>query len=282
VLREQSGERGVGEAGADRSRSRKAAPTSSTPSLDPRALAAGDVLRLQRASGNGAVSALLGGTMGTAPVGGLDPDATPEKKNKLVGGVRSFGEAVGDVFRPVGSALGNAAGSVAGALGGASVSSTSNSGPTWNNHGHFDWRVGFTTSARSGWLVQEIVNTFRGEDSTGAAITTSQPTPRYFEAWSVSGAGAVTPNVGPNNDYWIRPSRGANTKGHWTMTGTVYHTETDPATQGFTAGGVANAGILLSTTNQPTGLGVARLHRYAQGTWDSTGAAPTHTGSAGP
>jgi hypothetical protein len=281
VLREQRAERGQGDDAARRSRPRSDAPTDRAPSLDPRSLRAGDLLRLQRASGNGAVSGLVGG-LAAAPTAGLDPDATPEKKNKLVGGVRTFGEGVGDVFRPVGSALGNAVGSVAGAVAGASVSTTANSGPTWNDHGHFDWRVGFTTSGKNGWLVQEVVNDYRGEDSAGKAFTTGIPTPRYWEAWAVDGAGAVTPNVGPNNDYWIRPSRGTGSKGHWSMTGSVYFTTTDPATQGFTSGGVRDAGILLSSAAEPKGLGVARLHRYAQGTWDSTGATPTHTGSAGP
>ena len=64
------------------------------------------------------------------------------------------------------------------------------------------------------------------------------------------------------------------------MTGGVHFTTTNPATMGFTTTAVPEAGGLLATTSAPTGLGVARLHRYAQGTWDSTGATPTHTGSA--
>ena len=57
-------------------------------------------------------------------------------------------------------------------------------------------------------------------------------------------------------------------------------TDTDPATQGFVAKGVPEAGDLLATTTAPTGLGVARDHRYAQGNWDSTVAKPYHDGSA--
>lgn len=216
------------------------------------------------------------------PSGGLIPGVKPDREDVTVGGVRTMGEAIGDAGRVIGTPLGNAVGSIAGAVTGISVSSTSNTGPTWNNHGNFDWRVGFNTTGKNGWLVQEIVNQFRGEDSTGTAISGASITPRYCEAWAVDATSNITPNVGVNNDYWIRPSRGANTKGHWSMTGSVYFTTTDPATQGFTPGGVANAGILLSTVTKPSGLGVARLHRYAQGTWDSTGTTPTHTGSAGP
>lgn len=51
---------------------------------------------------------------------------------------------------------------------------------------------------------------------------------------------------------------------------------------GFTVGGAPEAGSLLSTTSAPGGLGAARLNRHANGTWDSTGATPTHAGSAGP
>lgn len=162
------------------------------------------------------------------------------------------------------------------------VSSTTNSGPTWGNHGHFDWRVGFTTSGRSGWLVQEIINTYSGTDSSGTAINTSSVVPHYWEAWAVDSTGKVTPAVGANNDYWIRPGRGTGSKGNWSMKGNVHFTTTDPATQGFTPGGVSNAGILLSTTTAPTGLGSVLLARQANGVWDSTGATPTHTGTATP
>ncbi len=296
--------------------------------LQPESITTQDVLQLQRAYGNRAVSRYLGEIHGTGNArtgttdtqtdplpsrqsgngrtgsgfhdqsirsesasevhaalssgpskGGLRPGVSPEDENQLVGG-RTFGEWLGDVGRVVGTSVGNVVGSVAGALTGISISSTTNSGPTWGNHGHFDWRVGFSTTGRNGWLVQEIVNTMRAQDNAGNDLGGAMPTPRYWEAWAVDGTGNVTPNVGPNNDYWIRPSRGNNTQGHWSMKGKAHFTTTDPTTQGFTPGGVADAGILLSTTTAPSGLGVARLHRYAQGTWDSTGAAPTHTGSA--
>ena len=129
--------------------------------------------------------------------------------------------------------------------------------------------------------MQEIDNTYRAENATGAPLGGPKPTPQYWEAWAVNAASVVSPSVGATNDMWLRPNRGPNTQGHWSMRGKVYFTTTDPATQGFAAGNVADAGpILLSSTSAPAGLGIARLHRYAQGTWDSTGTTPTHTGSA--
>lgn len=259
----------------------------------PNSLMPREVLELQSVIGNRAVQGLLtAGAAHPAPqrrggvgspkshaVGGLQ-DLGSDEGNVLLGG-RTIGEFVGDVARPVETAVGNVLGSAVGALTGVSISSNTNSGPTWSNHGEFSWHVGFNTSGRNGWIVQEIVNTYRAEDTAGQSVVPAH-TPRYWEAWHVDGAGNVTQNIGPDNDFWERPSLGNNTQGHWSMSGSVYFTATDPATQGFSPGGVADAGILLSTTSAPSGLGIARLHRYAQGTWDSTGAAPTHTGSAGP
>jgi hypothetical protein len=107
-------------------------------------------------------------------------------------------------------------------------------------------------------------------------------TPRYWEAWAVDATGAITPMSGGTHDFWQRRSWGTGTKGNWSMTGAVHFTTTDPATIGFTTGGAPEAGSLLSTTSAPGGLGSVRLNRHADGTWDSTAATPTHTGSAGP
>ncbi|AXG71101.1 hypothetical protein KORDIASMS9_03356 [Kordia sp. SMS9] len=203
----------------------------------------------------------------------------PTGQEEYVGG-RTIGEFIGDVARPVGTALGNVVGSIAGALTGITISSNAVSGPTWSNHGAFDWQVGFSTTGRNGWLVQKIKNTYRAQNAAGAALGGATPTPEYWEAWAVDGTGNVTPNLGAVNDIWRRPNKGAGSQGHWSMTGKVYFTTTDPATQGLTPGGVPDAGILLSSTTAPGGLGVARLHRYAQGTWETTGTTPTHTGSA--
>jgi hypothetical protein len=63
------------------------------------------------------------------------------------------------------------------------------------------------------------------------------------------------------------------------MSGRCHFTTTNPATQGFTAGGVSNAGILLSTTTKPTGLGPILRWRSAHGSWDDNATpAKPHTG----
>jgi hypothetical protein len=187
---------------------------------------------------------------------------------------------VGDIGRPFGTVLGNVDGSIAGSLIGNRIFTNTNSGPSWNDHGHFDWKVGFSTNGRNGWIVQKIENTYRADDKSGNPLAGAKPTSEYWEAWAVNAAGNVTPNIGPDNDYWIRPNKGVNSQGHWSMTGKVYFTTKDPSNRGMTPGGVRDAGILLSGTTSPGWLGIPRLHRYAQGTWDSTVAIPTHTGSA--
>jgi hypothetical protein len=156
------------------------------------------------------------------------------------------------------------------------------SGPTFTDHGGFDWRVGFRTTGRSGWIVQEIINTINVTDSAGAAVSTAGVVPHYWEAWAVDGSGTISPSVGSVHDMWIRPSWGVNTKGSWSMSGRCHFTTTDPATQGFTPGGVSNAGILLSTTTQPAGLGPILRWRSAHGSWDDNATpAKPHTGGTG-
>lgn len=258
-------------------RARRAPDTSPAPPLNG-SLTAADVIALQRSAGNQATQAMLArhaGLSDDAPAGGKKPDRKP---GEAVGG-RTPGEALGDVGRPVGTALGNIAGGIAGALTGISIGTKDLVSPAWTPNGEFDWGIEFTTTGRNGWIVQEIVNTYRVQDKAGATLP-SPATPHYWEAWEVDGSGAATPADGRGNDDWQRPDMGADTQGHWSMKGTVHWTDTDPATQGFAAKGVPDAGILLSTTSAPSGLGVARRHRYAQGTWDSTIAKPFHTGSA--
>ena len=213
----------------------------------------------------------------TTSTGGLP---TSEAGDQYIGGVRTFGEFLGDVARPVGTGIGNVIGSIAGALTGIKISASATSGPTWSNHGKFRWVVGFNTTGKSGWIVQKIKNKYRAEDSSGNPLP-SGPTPEYWEAWAVDASGNVTPgSASSGHDLWGRPDRGTGSKGHWSMTGKVYFTTTDPATKGFTTSSVPDANGLLASTSNPGGLGIARLHRYAQGTWDSTGASPVHTGSA--
>jgi len=282
---------------------------------DPGSLTPGDVLQLQRTIGNKATGHLLGGVnhrqpkadrfnRQKSPVSLLATNRLAEKgnnrnslnsfstfgmkpgagENDFVFG-RTTGELVGDILRPVGTAVGNVVGTVAGALTGVYITSNTTAGPTWNNHGAFRWNVGFNTTGRSGWIIQKMAFTWRANNALGGSIPSPLGQP-FYEAWEVSNTGAVTPSRGGTNDFWqipnLQTALGA-VEGHWSATGTLYFTKTDPATQGFTRNNPnTHAHHLLSSTTAPAGLGVARLHRYAQGTWDSTGTTPTHTGSAGP
>jgi hypothetical protein len=151
----------------------------------------------------------------------------------------------------------------------------------WGPNGEFEWVVAFDTSGTNGWIVQEVVNVYNPQDATGKPLGPPHATPKYYEAWAVSGSSVITPNPTGSNDWWLRPDRGSNTKGNWSMTAKVYFTTTDPKTQGFTTGGVPDAGILLSSTTAPSGLGTVKLNRKADGNWDSS-ATPAigHKGSA--
>jgi hypothetical protein len=212
---------------------------------------------------------------------GLDPTApAPEAADEAL-------EPIGGVDDPsTTGATGTTAPSSAAppaptAVGGLDISDFKVSGPTWSPHGAFDWRVKFTTSGRNGWLVQEIVNTIDVKNAAGAAVNTAGVVPRYWEAWAVDASGQISPSAGPVHDMWIRPNWGANTVGRWSMSGRLHFTTTDPATQGFTPGGVSNAGILLSTATAPAGLGAVLRWRMANGQWDDTSTpAKPHTGTS--
>ena len=161
------------------------------------------------------------------------------------------------------------------------ISTSNHVAPTWGSNGYFNWVVYFNTNATNGWIVQEIINTYNLQNAAGETVPTPAVTPRYYEAWSVDASSHVEPGHGVDNDYWTRPGQGPNTQGNWSMTGNVFFTTTDPATQGFTAGGVANAGDLLSTTTRPSDLGTAKMVRRANGTWNSVASPPVaHSGSA--
>lgn len=161
------------------------------------------------------------------------------------------------------------------------ITTSNHVAPTWGPNGYFNWVVYFNTNGTNGWIVQEIVNVYNPMDAAGRPLGPPHATPRYYEAWSVNGTSRVEPGHGVDNDYWTRPGRGNNTKGNWSMTGNVYFTTTDPATQGFRARGVADAGDLLSSATAPSGLGTVKLVRRASGTWDSSSTpAVAHTGSA--
>lgn len=196
--------------------------------------------------------------------------------------VRGIGDALSDAGDVIGAGVGNVIGAVAGLATGISISSTTNAGPTFGPQGAAMWHVAFATTGRTGWIVQKIDNTVNGTDATGAAITpaTLGLAPHYYEAWSVDAAGAVTPNVGGDNDHWDQGGMGAGTKGHWSTTGALYWVPGAPTPAGMAAGAVPNAGMLVSSFAAPPALGVARLHRYAHANWDATVAPAVDTGSA--
>lgn len=152
-----------------------------------------------------------------------------------------------------------------------SISTTTQTGPTWGNNGRFTWWINWVTNGTGGWIVQRIDNTYSGTLADGSPVTNASvgATPTYFEAWAVDGSGTITP---ANLDQWERPNLGAlGSQTSFSMTGTVFWSSTDPATMGFTPHGVPDAGILLSTTAAPPGLGAPLLTRGAHGTWFSDG-----------
>jgi hypothetical protein len=83
---------------------------------------------------------------------GLKPDA---REDENVFG-RTAEELAGDVARPVGRAIGNVIGGAAALLTGLDINAHDTSPATWNPDGSFSWLVGFTTTGRSGFLVQEV------------------------------------------------------------------------------------------------------------------------------
>lgn len=223
----------------------------------------------------------------TNTTAGLKPGASPDKPD-LIGGIGDTLRDVGDVTV---TAFGNVVGAAAALITGIDIDTVDTQGPAWGPHGDFNWNVGFQVTGRNqqaGWIVQKITNTYRGEDSNGAAIDNARvgATPSYYEAWAVDNAGVVTPAAGATNDMFQRPDLSVwpaindnATKGRWSMRAKVYFTTTDPTANGLAPGNVPDAGILPSSVNEPPDLGVARLARFANGTWDSTRLLPTHSGS---
>lgn len=162
------------------------------------------------------------------------------------------------------------------------IASTTNAGPTFGPKGAAMWHVAFSTTGRTGWIVQKIDNTVTGTDAAGAAITPASIglAPHYYEAWSVDAGGAVTPIVGGDNDHWDQGSMGDRTKGNWSTTGDLYWVSGAARPGGMAPRAVPNAGMLVSSYSAPPGLGPALLHRYARGTWDATVTPPVDTGTA--
>lgn len=235
-----------------------------------------DIRGLHRASGLAAFAVHRGQSEGER---GLRAGAPAEKQ-----GVRGIGDTISDAWDVVSTGAGNVVGGIAGALTGISISQTTTGGPTFGPQGASMYHVGFNTTGRTGWIVQKVDNSLNGTDSTGAALTPASIglTPHYYEAWQVDAAGAVTPSVGGTNDMWDQGPIGAGSKGHWSTTASLYWVPGAATPGGMAAGAVPSAGILVSSTAAPPGLGVARLHRYAHATWDATVTPNVDTGSAGP
>jgi hypothetical protein len=155
------------------------------------------------------------------------------------------------------------------------ISTTELSAPNWTDNGQFKWWVSWNTNGTNGWIVQKITNTYSGKLANGSPITNASVgvTPSYYEAWQVGADGNITGSLGAtgNRDRWERPSLGAGSAGNWSMSGLVHWTAKDPASSGFTSGGVANAGSLLSSVSAPAGIGAPLLSRAANGAWASNG-----------
>lgn len=185
--------------------------------------------------------------------------------------VLSGSEGAGDFFRPIDVALSNLGAGIVG-LFGVDIKAEDTNGPAWDDHGEFRWDVDFRTDGKSGWLIQENKLSYRIQDAKGQPLAFSYP-PVYFEAWQVDANSRVLPHPG---DTWARPNMDkvlkTQTQGHWATRSRVFFTKTDPAKQGFRPGAVTEAGPHLpSSTAEPKDLGIAHLHRYAQGNWDLSG-----------
>ena len=238
------------------------------------------IVHLQRTIGNRAVQRLLhSGERGGGPAAagtrpGLD-SALPRRPAALRTAAGDQPEE-GELELLGGESGGRQAGSHTGSAvmgGNASTMSTANlAGPQWNNNGEFRWWISWATDGTSGWIVQKIENTYSGTRADGSAITNASvgATPLYYEAWEVAANGTITGSLGAtgNRDRWDRPNLGAlGSQTSFSMTGTVYWTNSDPAASGFRSRAVRNAGSLLSSTSAPAGIGSPLLVRRAHGTW---------------
>lgn len=149
--------------------------------------------------------------------------------------------------------------------------------PTPAAHGLFRLNAGFRTTLRSGWIIQELRNTWN-ETVCGGAANPNVPTARYWEAWWVTHGGSVrlptsltTPPthaaLPATHDTWQRGlARG--TRGDFTMNARLYTALRLPA--GFAIGAVPDAGVLPSTAAAPNAddLGLVQGTRSASGRWN--------------
>ena len=152
------------------------------------------------------------------------------------------------------------------------VTATTRTGPTFGNCRAFSWVVDWSTTGRSGFIVQEITNT----NTINACDGTAQPapsTPHYWEAWSVDAAGVVA-----SGDQWTRAAR-PNTTGSWAMRGSASFVSTlDPAA-GFSTTAVPDANGLMATTTAPGNLTNPAFTRNKADSWDCCNGHNTHTSS---
>jgi len=220
---------------------------------------------------------------------GRAPGETDESPG-LIGG---FFDTLRDIGNVISTGAGNLVGGVAALVTGVDIDTADTAAPVWSPHGQFLWHITWSMSGRNvgaptnGWLVQHVANTYQGEDSAGTDITTARvgATPSYYEAWPVVAGVVQQPWGGASDDTWGRPDLStwpsvadAATKGRWSMVSEAHFTTTDPTAHGLAPHNVADAGDLPSAVAAPPDLGVARLHRYANGTWDSTGPVHSHSG----
>jgi hypothetical protein len=150
------------------------------------------------------------------------------------------------------------------------VSATTRTGPTFGNCRAFNWIVDWSTTGRSGFIVQEITNTNTITACNGSAQP-SPSTPHYWEAWSVDAAGVVS-----GGDQWSRVAR-PNTTGSWAMDGSASFVSTlDPASH-FSTTAVPDANGLMATTTAPGNLVNPGYGRNKSDTWDCCSGHNTHT-----
>jgi hypothetical protein len=229
-----------------------------------------------------------------APSGGSTQSETaPGQTDESPGLIGGFFDTLRDIGNVISTGAGNAIGEVAALATGLDIDTADTAAGVWSPHGQFLWHITWNMSGRNagaatnGWLVQHVENSYQGEDSAGRDITTARvgATPSYYEAWPVIAGVVQQPWGGASDDTWGRPNLAtwpsvadAATKGRWSMVSEAHFTTTNPTAHGLAPHNVADAGDLPSAVAPPPDLGVARLHRYANGTWDSTGAVHSHSG----
>ncbi len=101
----------------------------------------------------------------------------------------------------------------------------------------FDWDVAFRTSLRTGFVVQHIQSTWAENPASPSGV--AAPVLDYWEAWGVDANGRITNPKHPSggDDKWRRIMHN-NTRGAWTMAGTLFTVLNLPAQ--FNAPGGAN------------------------------------------